>query len=471
MNKKKTVCLLIEIVAAILVVLVFSTRTSPLYSLLMGNYTGNNASAAMMIGKAWVENGSVPYRDLFMTGGPLYFIIQAFGWLIGQRIGIFALEAISFAIYVLFTRRAIARLTSEKKSYLYTLLSLIPYVAAVSGGNSANQYLLPMAAVLLWMIVKSRKIRSVNTRMLLIGGIICGAAFMTNVTGAMVIYMLTITLGICAGTFAKKKLPEIMMLILGIIIPIIVILVVFGAQGALPDLVQGAFLIPVKMLGAEMGVSVMLHKLVKCALFLPLFAGGILLIKKRKKAGYAIVVATIVIGLTQLLLGLDWVQYLSGIIAAPLALAIFDKHLMMGTKRRISMVVSVLIYIAISILPVKDYVQTMAEGIPEAHDDFYTDLQEFISNNDDPQYGMIDTDLSFFLKIDYIPKQKYFTDQTELSKYLDEVEEEVERYKNHEEEVTILLITERGFKGQELKNYTLAEVYLKLGGSIFIYVY
>ncbi|SDB12244.1 hypothetical protein [Eubacterium oxidoreducens] len=470
--KANKICLqIIEIVIAVILVLLFSMRTSPIYSLLMGNYTGNNAAAAMMIGKSWAQGAAVPYRDLFMVGGPFFFVIQAAGYLSGSRVGLFVMEIITVFIYLVFVRRALEQMTTKKKARIFTWISLIPYVALVSGGNSMNEYLLAIEAVLLWMIVRLRKTRNVKKSLAFVGGLLTGAAVMINITEASPVYMLMVALLICIGTYANQKGKAILCSIAGIAVPMILLVLVYAANGATEDMLQGWIIVPIKMLGADLSVLVILHKCVKCLLLLPLFVGGILLIKKKKKMGYAILVGTIIVGLNLLLLEIDGVHYLHIIIAVPLALALYDKYMDFGMAKKVCMALGVLITIAVSLVPIKNYMETLATGIPRAHSDFYADLKEFISNNDNPQYGMIDTDLSFFLMIDYMPKQKYFTDQTNLSAYLDEVSEEVERYKNHEEEINVLLITERGFKGQELDGFQLAEVYLKLGGSIFIYVY
>ena len=69
----------ISLAAAAAALVLLSTRTSPLYPLLMGSYVGNDVSAIMLIAKYWIAGEIVPYRELFAMGGPLYFLIHAAG--------------------------------------------------------------------------------------------------------------------------------------------------------------------------------------------------------------------------------------------------------------------------------------------------------------------------------------------------------------------------------------------------------
>ena len=119
--------------------------------------------------------------------------------------------------------------------------------------------------------------------------------------------------------------------------------------------------------------------------------------------------------------------------------------------------------------PFKNTICFLWTGIPDVIYEFYEDAQSFESEHPGYRYIALDTDCSYFLLLDKLPDCRYFTDQTELSSYDPAIAETVEGYLNGEP-VDILFITERGYIGRELDKYTLIQVYLKYGGSIFVYL-
>ena len=88
--KKEIRAYLISLPAAIFIMMVFSCTTSPFFDLAYGDYYGNHSSTALLIGKEWLAD-AIPYKDLFVTGGPLYYLIQAAGWGIAGRTGVWLL--------------------------------------------------------------------------------------------------------------------------------------------------------------------------------------------------------------------------------------------------------------------------------------------------------------------------------------------------------------------------------------------
>lgn len=85
----------------------------------MGDYAKNEVSHAMLVGKYWFQ-GNIPYRDLFVSAYPMYLLIQAVGWLIGGRDGIFFLEIISLSVLLLYSSRLLE--LRIKKSMYYPKL-------------------------------------------------------------------------------------------------------------------------------------------------------------------------------------------------------------------------------------------------------------------------------------------------------------------------------------------------------------
>jgi uncharacterized membrane protein YhaH (DUF805 family) len=86
--------------AAIPVMLVCAGFTSPLYP----HYTGLDSSIFLTIARGMTE-GRVPYRDLFDHKGPVFFWMEALGYLLGGRTGVFFLQCLLFGLDLYFTER------------------------------------------------------------------------------------------------------------------------------------------------------------------------------------------------------------------------------------------------------------------------------------------------------------------------------------------------------------------------------
>lgn len=67
--------------------LLFSYSTSPVYSISWGH----DSAVFQIIGKGWLD-GYIPYRDLFDHKGPLLFLINAVGYMVGGKNGLFVLQ-------------------------------------------------------------------------------------------------------------------------------------------------------------------------------------------------------------------------------------------------------------------------------------------------------------------------------------------------------------------------------------------
>ena len=92
--------------------------TSPLFPY----YNNSDSAIFMLIGKGMAE-GKLCYVDLFDHKGPILFFIQALGWKIGGRTGIWLLECIAMLVSV----AAIEKICRELKAK-----SFIPLAASAA---------------------------------------------------------------------------------------------------------------------------------------------------------------------------------------------------------------------------------------------------------------------------------------------------------------------------------------------------
>ena len=97
-NEKK---ILMGIGFVFVIAMVFcSSFTSPLYP----NYYGDDSAVFVLIGKA-IVNGKIVYKDLFDHKGPILFFIEAIGYSISERTGIWIIQCIFGLFTLLFVYR------------------------------------------------------------------------------------------------------------------------------------------------------------------------------------------------------------------------------------------------------------------------------------------------------------------------------------------------------------------------------
>ena len=449
----------ISLAAAAAALVLLSTRTSPLYPLLMGSYVGNDVSAIMLIAKYWIAGEIVPYRELFAMGGPLYFLIHAAGWMLGGRTGVLVLQILNLAAFLMLTGKIARRYADGKAAVLFSLAALIPYAALCAGGSSAEEWCLTLSAAVLYLGLTRTECKTTTA---LILGLLTGCVVMTDLGSA------GICLGILAVTVLRKK-NTILPALAGLILPTALCWGYFAAMGCGSNFLLGALVYPVQelALGFE-SLNVILHKCVKVMLVLPAAAAALVLLRRNTRDGLVLLVAALVCGMSLLLGNNRWVYYLAVLPLLAPALAVLWS-LVRG--RLLALGTALVLVLAICAVPARDYALYLTGGIPEVYDLFHEDTIEAQKNlGQSPRYMSLDTDSCFFLLLDTRPVNRYFTGVATLAQFDAAVGQAVKADLDGAVEADFLLITERGFHGQELDNYQMVEVYLKLGGSLFVYL-
>lgn len=463
-------------VFSVMIISVFATRTSPLYSLLMGDYGGNNVSAAILIGKYWSNGSAIPYKDLFVTKGPLYFLIQAIGWILGERTGIFVLEIINLFLYLIVMHQVLKRIVSEKSAVLLNVFVVIPYIAMCAGGDSSGEWCLLFLALGFYLIFGKEDFS--NKRLLLIG-IVTGCVLVCDFRYGGLLYGLIFGMFICIfrGCNLKELLKAFFMWIVGLIIPIGVAVMYFACQGSLRDLCQGAIFFPFQWLISLTGdINVWVHKIVKNCLVLPIILAGVLKIyKKEYTVGIEMLCAGVVCFV--FLIGGDnsWYFYMASIPAIPIGIATAVSEI---KDRKIKIVLGMicsLLILSLSIIPFKDYIAALVEGVSEITVEFYEDLLEYQKNfeNNDKELNcyFVETDSTYYLLMDMKPLERYFTEQLELSKYSGDIEKKVQNLMDGGTNADVLLVSENGYIGRDFEKYTLVQVYfIPRTDNLFVYI-
>lgn len=188
--------------ASVLFLIFFSTSTS-----FIGPVESFDSSIFQLIGKYWVE-GVFPYVGLWDSKGPVIFFINAIGYyLTDSYLGVFFIQVICLfltlsCIYLFFKKEGTIRL-----AWIQTLLSLVVLSNSFEGGNSVEEYILPLLTpALLYMyhwseanlclvtlnkpklIIDNNKVHSVKYAFLY--GLVLSFSLLTRLTNA---------LGVCVG--------------------------------------------------------------------------------------------------------------------------------------------------------------------------------------------------------------------------------------------------------------------------------
>lgn len=446
---------------AALVVFGTAARVSPFYSLLLGNYGGNAASDAMLIGKYWLT-GAVPYRDFYALGGPLYFAVQALGWALGGRTGVAVLETVNLGVFLLLTERLLRRYLRRSHAALLTLFAALLTAALSSGGDSAQEWGLSLtAAALLLLLPKweaSARVPRTERRRAFLLGLLLGAALLLDSGGCVLLacgalYALFRT-GKRDG--AGEALRRLGLGALGGAVIVLPFAVCFAANGALGLLFEAAFLIPLQIwLGGFAADANMLHKCVKCAMLLAALLPGLLSGRKERREDCR-ALFWMACGCLAVLLGgeISWYRYLEAVPCVTVGIAL------LGTRVRRGRLAAggVLLACALCAVPCKSYVQFLYTGVADVIYEFAEDLESFCENNSEGTFWMEDTDTSYYLEQDLRPLHPYFTDQSTLSEYSEEILSAIEEYRAGVPD--ILLTTQHGWHDQGFDGFVLVQVYL-----------
>ncbi len=105
----------------------------------------------MMFGKGITE-GKVPYRDLFDHKGPILFFIEALGWKIGGRTGVWIIECLltCLSVYMIIE---IAELLNSKP-FLPVLGTALVYLTYFGRGNACENYCVPLVYLCVYLVIR-----------------------------------------------------------------------------------------------------------------------------------------------------------------------------------------------------------------------------------------------------------------------------------------------------------------------------
>ncbi len=238
----KSICFLF--ILSFLVIFLFSIGTSPFY----GNYYTGDSSIFITIGKAMKE-GKIVYKEIFDHKGPVLFFIQMLGqYICDGRFGIFILEVFTLFVSNIFLYKSISMFTTNKKSLISILISMLFMSYFIETGNYSEEYSLPFLSICLFLASKWIKSEDKFSKKIYLYSFMYGicfaiVAFIRLNNAAMICGLaLAITIMLIKEKKFKTLFGCICSVILGILIISIPILIYFYSINALYDMLYGTFI-------------------------------------------------------------------------------------------------------------------------------------------------------------------------------------------------------------------------------------
>lgn len=229
------------IFASVLFVFFFSTSTSPFYS-----SWGDDSAIFQAVGKGWAE-GFLPYVSLFENKGALIFFIDAIGYSIAPRVGIFLLQIPAMYLSMLFAWRALGLYLSGKPKFAAVAFMLIFNATHYLDGNRTEEWSMPFLMAATYFFLRGLKEEKFSCPPLV--GLINGLGF-----GACVLLRTTNALPLCCVTFLsaifllqtrqfKTLLRNVVNFCAGFAIIVLPFVIYFAAHDALYDALYGTILL------------------------------------------------------------------------------------------------------------------------------------------------------------------------------------------------------------------------------------
>ncbi len=227
--------------AAVIFLYLFSYSTSPRYF-----FFGNDSLIFQAVGFCWAE-GLLPYVGTFENKGPLLFAINALGYLIYPRYGIFPLQIPFMYFSFLFMWRAVELFCSRRATIAIFLFMIFWRASIFYEGNRTEEYSMPFLLAGAYFFLRWLKDEK-NFLPPSIGffyGLGFGACVLLRTTNGLPIccyVLLTTFLLIRAGAF-KNIWQNFLSFWAGFAIICLPFVIYFAAHGALYEMIYGTILI------------------------------------------------------------------------------------------------------------------------------------------------------------------------------------------------------------------------------------
>lgn len=240
MNVKKKVMirLFLWIFLSFLFLFLFSYSTSPFYSIIWGH----DSAVFQIIGKGW-KNGLIPYRDSFDHKGPLLFALNAIGYLIGGKMGLFLLQGLFMLAFLEMSFRTFKLFLKESMASIIPVVMLMILCRTFDEGNMTEEWSLPFLAISFYCLINWLKkyqdgIKSHPPFYAFIYGICFACILFLRVTNAIGVCccIFIVTVFLVKNHYWKNLLQNIATILCGVLLIVIPFCLYFYAKGCLYDM-------------------------------------------------------------------------------------------------------------------------------------------------------------------------------------------------------------------------------------------
>ena len=196
----------------------------------------------------YMNEGLMPYKDIFDHKGPIIYIINYFGMLISYNHGVWLLELIFMFITLTFMYK-IARLRCNKFcSVLILLLISACFFQYFEQGNLTEEYALPFISISLYLFLDYFKNNNLNKFRLVLCGICFALVCLLRVN--MVSIWIVFCLMVMVKKIQEKKLKELVnylfYFMIGFAIVLAPIFIWLAINGAFLDFVNDYIIFNIK---------------------------------------------------------------------------------------------------------------------------------------------------------------------------------------------------------------------------------
>lgn len=225
--------------SAFALMLVCAGNTSPLYP----HYNCLDSSMFLITGKGMLE-GKICYADLFDHKGPVFFLMQAFGYAMGGRTGVWILQSLLFAVDILLLERISTKLGA--KPLLPVLAFAAVFLFTFSHGNITEEFSMPLILAAIYgeicFFVSDKKAHPPLLAFLY--GLIIGLLAFIRLNNAipLCIPILCIGVELVKARQWKNLVANFFAGLAGIVLVALPICLYYRAHGALYDMLYATFL-------------------------------------------------------------------------------------------------------------------------------------------------------------------------------------------------------------------------------------
>ncbi|SON73891.1 Teichoic acid/polysaccharide glycosyl transferase [Latilactobacillus sakei] len=229
---------IIFILAYSLLVMLFVTKSSPLY------YQNDwvDLNCFLTVGKGW-HHGLIPYKDLFEQKGPVLYLIYLLADLITAKsyFGVYLIESVLFCCSLLLIYK-IARYYSKKTHALLSVIivpSLLFMSPTFSKGGSVEELMMPTTIYLFYLLVKlAHQNFELSKLDYLMSGMLFGCVLWAKYTliGGYLGFFLALSISLIMQRKWRALWQSWSMILLGSVGISVIVLLYFKSQNALYDL-------------------------------------------------------------------------------------------------------------------------------------------------------------------------------------------------------------------------------------------